>query len=189
MITTSDPELYEKCYAIVNRGGSPKGRVNAYGMIGDNYQMSELAAVTLGPQLDMLDELCVQRERIMTLLDQEIEKVDSLIPLKQFEKTSCRAQMRYSFFYDASRFNAMSRDQFIQKAHSNDIPLMRGYHSVSHDARLFQRYASDKEYPVAQMAQESVISIHHTDLLRGLEYWAEVLNRLRNIIRESSLSV
>jgi len=62
MITTSDKELYEKCYAIVNRGyrpgiyGTERG-MNPYGIIGENFQMSELSAVILGPQLNILEEI------------------------------------------------------------------------------------------------------------------------------------
>jgi dTDP-4-amino-4,6-dideoxygalactose transaminase len=66
IITMSNPELYGKCYALVNRGMTIENTLNAHGIIGENYQLSELAAATLGPQLDVLDALCAQRERRMT---------------------------------------------------------------------------------------------------------------------------
>src|SRR5712692_8708065 len=100
IITTSDPALYEKCYALVNRGRTPAGGFNSYGIIGDNYQLSELAAVILRPQLETLDALCARREEMMRFLDDAIASIDGLKPLKQFRKTTCRAQMRYSCFCD-----------------------------------------------------------------------------------------
>lgn len=122
MITTSDPELYEKCYAIVNRGRTISGKYNQYGIIGDNYQLSELAATVLAPQLDTLDQLCKQREAIMRGLDREITRIEGFEPLEQFTQTSCRAQMRYCFAYAPGLSTTLSRDQLVSKANRAGIP-------------------------------------------------------------------
>ena len=179
MITTSNPELYEKCYAIVNRGLTPTGNLNPHGLVGENYQLSDLAAVTLGPQLDVLADLCTEREAIMHFLDQTVETIEGVVPLKQFEKTTRRAQMRYTFLYKSERLddtgqsNHLEQEGFIQAAQKNGIPLISGYKAVPNDNRLFQMYARDKMYPVAQSLQDMVVSIHHTDLLKGEAYWAD----------------
>jgi dTDP-4-amino-4,6-dideoxygalactose transaminase len=182
IITTSDPVLYEKCYAIVNRGRIPGGGYNSHGIIGDNYQLSELAAVILRPQLETLDALSARRESMMQFLDQQISTIDGLRSLKQFDKTTCRAQMRYSCFYDPPTRRSITRDQLVNKALKAGIPLMPGYRAVSDDAGLFKKYATEGKYPLAQAAQNSVISIHHSDLLRAEEYWSAALEKLNAIL-------
>ena len=184
MITTSDKELYEKCYAIVNRGYKPGvyGRersMNNYGIIGENFQMSELSAVILGPQLDTLEKLSSRREKIMKTLDGIIEEIDGLSPLKQFQKTVYRAQMRYSFFCN---IKSMNRQEFISKANDLDIPLTGSFKSVSSDEQQFRAFASEKNYPISENAEKSIVSIHHTDLLKGGDYWEKAMNKLENII-------
>jgi dTDP-4-amino-4,6-dideoxygalactose transaminase len=145
MITTSDPALYEKCYAIVNRGRTISGQYNHYGIIGDNYQLSELAATVLAPQLDTLEELCVQREAIMRRLDREIERIEGIAPMRQFEPTTCRAQMRYTFTYAPRTSASLSRDQLVSKAQEAGILLMPGHRCVSDDAGLFHAFAGAGE--------------------------------------------
>jgi len=185
MITTSDKELYEKCYAIVNRGYRPGiyGRertMNPYGILGDNYQLSELSAVVLGPQLDTLDELCARREEVMTFLDSVISEIEELTILKQFEKTVFRAQMRYSFYCNLEN---MTREELTVRA--EDIPLTGSFKSVSNDEQQFQLFSSEKKYPQSENAEKTILSIHHTDLLRGIDYWRDGIGKLRKILLQS----
>ncbi len=181
MIITSDKELYEKCYAIVNRGYIPgvygeERRLNPYGIIGENYQMSELSAVILGPQLDILDELCRKREEIMKFLDGALEEVKDIKILRQYEKTLYRSQMRYAFYYNGP----MGRENFIKEAVKSGIPLISGYSSISNDAQQFRVYASDKDYPFSAKAHEEIVLIHHTEILKGIDYWNEAAEKLKN---------
>ncbi len=183
MITTSDKELYEKCYAIVNRGyrpgiyGEERG-MNPYGIIGDNFQMSELSSVILGPQLNILEKLSSEREEVMRFLDRSIDSIEGLTPLKQFPKTVCRAQMRYSFVYKGKN---MSREDFICRANELNIPLTGSFKSVSNDEQQFRAFSSEKNYPVAEMAENSIVSIHHTDLLKGIDFWKKATEQLKDI--------
>jgi len=178
MITTSDQDLYEKCYAIVNRGVDSNGTMNGFGIVGDNYQMSELAAATLGPQLDMLEQLCSEREQIMKFLDDQISAIPGLKPVEQFEKTEFRAQMRHCFYRSSTGADEANLDDFLSRAHEAGIPLFRGHKCVTSDERLFQKYSGGQKYPNATRAEESLICIHHTDILRGMEYWQEAVGKL-----------
>jgi len=182
MITTSDPDLYEKCHAIVNRGMNSSWQHNPYSIIGCNYQLSELAAVTLKPQLEMLEELCRAREKVISFLDKALAQIEGLAPLSQFPKTTCRAQMRYSFYYTPGGQGSMSRESFIHEAHKCDIPLMPGYECVSRDPSLFQAYSANGNFPVALAAGERVVTVHHPYLLNGIDYWNEAVGNLRAIL-------
>ncbi|MHC4212547.1 MAG: DegT/DnrJ/EryC1/StrS family aminotransferase [Planctomycetota bacterium] len=184
MITTSDRQLYEKCYAVVNRGYDIERKPNAFGIVGENYAMSELSAIVLGPQLDALEQLCARREEVMRLLDEQIESIDGLTALMQFEKTSVRAQMRYCFYYNSANFNGVTRDKFVQQANEKGVPLTNLCHkSVPNDTQLFHMYAKDKVFPVAETAEESLVSIWSWELLRGDEYWKEAVSKLRDVLR------
>lgn len=97
MVVTSDEELYKKIFAIVNRGHLPDNTLNKFDIIGENYQLSELQAALLLPQLAMLNEYCNKREDASKYLDEHLKDIPGITILAQFEKTSIRAQMRYSF--------------------------------------------------------------------------------------------
>lgn len=175
MITTSDSLLYEKCYAVVNRGMVPDGSVNRHGIIGDNFQMSELAAVTLGPQLDMLERRCREREEIMVYLDERISSTEGFVPVHQFTKTRIRAQMNYGFYCTPSY---ITRDALVECAHDLGIPISAGHYSVTSDDRLQGVFASIGLYPNAAKAEKELACIHHTDILKGKAYWEEKIEKL-----------
>ena len=177
MIVTSEDVLYEKCYAMVNRGVGPEGSINKFKIVGDNFQMSELSAVTLGPQLDMLEHLCQERETIMALLDEGISRIDGLTPVKQFQKTTVRAQMRYSFYCSLLKIDP---DSLISCADRLNIRLFRGHKCVTSDERLHKKYSSGETYPNALKAEKELICIHHTDILKGKGYWQEALKELKD---------
>jgi dTDP-4-amino-4,6-dideoxygalactose transaminase len=47
MFITSEDLLYQKCFALVNRGRQPDRLPNAFQLPGENHQLSELAATLL----------------------------------------------------------------------------------------------------------------------------------------------
>lgn len=179
MIVTSDPQLYEKCHAIVHRGRCSTGQINDMGIIGDNYELSQIAAAMLGPQLETLSTLCAQREKVAEFLDWRLAAIPGLSPLRQFRRTTCRAQMRYAFLFDEAQCGC-DRETFIREANRTGIPLEPGYQAVPNDARLFKRFG-DGEYPNAQWAEERMVTTFHWHLLEGADYWGQAVMRMREI--------
>jgi dTDP-4-amino-4,6-dideoxygalactose transaminase len=166
MIVTSEEKLYHRCYAIVNRGHLPNGKVNPYGIIGENYQLSELQAAILLPQIYLLESYGKRREQACILLDRELCKIDGIETLPQFPKTSRRAHMRYSFRYSEKFSDMLSREILIEKLKAEDIPAIAGYSSAPADPRLQDAFAHQKDrFPSSITAQEQIIGIHHTYLL------------------------
>ena len=180
MITTSNSELFDKCHALVNRGLTIDGELNPYGIIGENYQLSELAAATLGPQLDILDDLCDQRERRMSWLDQQLLHINGLTPFTQFPNTTCRAQMTYDFFCNPSTINPT---RLIQLANERDVPLHQSYSAVSSDARLFNHFSMAGDYPVARAAQDTTVAISHRHFLQDDDFWTRLLSELKILLK------
>jgi dTDP-4-amino-4,6-dideoxygalactose transaminase len=166
MITTSDEELYERCYAITNRGQLPDGKVNPYGIIGENYQMSELAAAVVLPQIAFLESYSRRREEACALLDQGLSEIDGIRILPQFPKTQRRAHMRYSFCYGTSLAKKLPKAQLIGRLNRAGIPAMAGYSSAPADPRLQKMFSNrEGDFPNSKAAQERIIGIHHTFLL------------------------
>jgi len=176
MIVTSNEEIADKCHALVGRGFGLDGTLNKHGIIGGNYQISELAATVLIPQLRVLAELCRERETMMVQLDECIAKIPGLSPLKLHEGTEIRSQFRYSFFVDGATQENGLRDRLLSLAAGRGVPLKPGYQAVGMDGRLFDTFTGDARCPVAEAMQPKVVSIFHMDILqKGVEYWVEFL--------------
>ena len=126
MITTSHEHLYKRCHAIVNRGHLPDGAINPYGIIGENFQLSELQAAILLPQLALLDAYNQKREEAVRLLDQELSEIDGIDAFTQFPKTDRRAFMRYSFCYRPERLPPIAKSKFIEMLRSEGVPALGG---------------------------------------------------------------
>jgi dTDP-4-amino-4,6-dideoxygalactose transaminase len=182
MIVTPDEELYNRCYAITNRGHLPDGRMNRYGIIGENYQMSELQAAILLPQIGLLESYCVRREEACALLDGELSKIEGVEVLSQFPKTRRRAHMRYSFYYRNRLAQKLPRERLIEHLRQAGIPAMPGYSSARTDPRLQKAFADQgDDFPNSGRAEQEIVGIHHTFLLDG----RRVLERLAETIREN----
>jgi dTDP-4-amino-4,6-dideoxygalactose transaminase len=182
MIITSDGELYSKCYAVANRGHLPNGEVNPFGIIGENFQMSELQAAILLPQLELLESYTKKREEACAVLDGELSEIEGIGVLSQFPKTQRRAHMRYSFYLKSELSGRLSRDQLIHGLKRAGIPALPAYSSAGNDPRLQQAFAGRKEdFPNSRAAEEEIVGIHHTFLLSE----RQVLTRLARTIRET----
>jgi dTDP-4-amino-4,6-dideoxygalactose transaminase len=187
MLITSEELLYQKCFALVNRGRQPDRLPNAFQLPGENYQLSELAATLLLPQLFGLEKLNREYERMMRFLDAYLTTTEVFRPLVQLSATTLRSHLRYSFFYKPDRNRLMpARNALLQHAQKNHIPLIRGYHCITEDPRLFQRY-SQRSYPNALYAQEHIVSVYHHHLLVGEMVWKHHLTMLNTLCISDSL--
>ena len=166
MIVTSDEELYNRCYAVTNRGHLPDGRMNRYGIIGENYQMSELQAAILLPQIDLLESYSVRREKACALLDGQLSKIEGIEVLSQFPKTDRRAHMRYSFYCKSRIARKLTREGLIERLKQAGIPALPGYSSAGSDPRLQKAFADQgDDFPHSRRAEREIVGIHHTFLL------------------------
>jgi len=155
MIITSIEELYTRMFAVVNRGLLPDGTINKLGIIGENFQLSELQAALLLPQLDMLDEYCDKREDASKCLDEHLKEIPGISILNQFEKTSFRAQMRYSFCLNERELKKdFTREKFMQTLQSKGYPISSGFSNIRNDERLQGFFKKGETFPNAQKAED-----------------------------------
>jgi dTDP-4-amino-4,6-dideoxygalactose transaminase len=166
MIITSNEELYSRIFAVVNRGLLPDGTLNKRGIIGENFQLSELQAALLLPQLEKLDEYCDKREKSIKYLDEKLNNLKGITTLKQFHKTQRRAQMKYSFCLDESVLkNNLDRNKFINELQKRGYPISSGHSTVRNDERLQGHFKKGEKFPNAKKAGDEIVALYHTFLL------------------------
>ena len=182
MITTSSSQTYAKCYALCNRGRLPDGSVNQLGIIGENFHLSELAACVLLPQLEVLGSYCQRREAVMRFIDKQLSRVPGLRPVEQFSATSVRAQMSYAFYAD-SMVLGIPITKFIDMAEQAGLSMARAHSAVASDPQLQNEFRDSDDFPAAAATQETLIRVHHTNILKGQEYWESSLERLFQELR------
>jgi dTDP-4-amino-4,6-dideoxygalactose transaminase len=182
MITTSDEELYKRTYAIVNRGQLPDGTINPYGIIGENFQLSEMQAAIMLPQIRLLETYSQKREEAFGFVDQELSRIDGIEGLSQFPETQRRAHMRYSFRYKSQLSGRLCREELILKLNGEGVPALPAHSSAPADPRLHKIFAhQEDDFPHSRTAQEEVIGIHHTFLLNESKH----LTTLVELIKDS----
>ena len=175
MIITKNEEYYQRCYAIANRGLLPNGQMNPFGLVGENYQLSELQAAILLPQLEQLDELGQKREEAMKYLDSELSGITGINTFTQFIKTQRRAQMRYSFWVDPE-----IRTSLQEHLHRSGLAIDTGYSNFQNDERLPNFKDRSEEYPSASKAQGSILSILHPFLLGDERELQKLVDEVRS---------
>ena len=159
-IITSNESLYNKMYAITNRGLLSNGKINPFGIIGENYQLSELQAALLIPQLESLEKHCQQRDEAIQYLDDQLRPIAKIHHLMQFEKTHRRAQMRYSLYLEEDK-----NDQISTVLLAEGFPITPIYSSIINDERLQGNFSKSSVFNNAQKAENRLVSLHHTFLL------------------------
>ena len=186
LIVTSDEDLYNKIFSLVNRGLLPNGSMNKFGIIGDNYQLSELQAALLLPQLEMLDEYCDKREKAIKYLDENLKDIKGISVLKQFEKTGRRAQMKYSFCLESNnKIRKINRDFFIDELYKRGYPISGGHSTIRNDERLQGYFNKVESFPNAQRAEDEIVSLYHTFLLNEFNEIDELIKNIKSIINKN----
>lgn len=160
IILCKKKEDYLKCYAISNRGLLPNKKLNPYGIVGENFQLSELQSILVLAQFEDLETLGQQREKAMELLDEHLSKIQGIEIFKAFPGTQRRAQMRYSFKVDES-----IREELFEYLLERDLPIYKGYNSIKGEERLQGHFAKKENHPHSQKAQNSILSVFHPFLL------------------------
>jgi dTDP-4-amino-4,6-dideoxygalactose transaminase len=183
MITTSDEHLYKRCHAIVNRGHLPDGAINPYGIIGENFQLSELQAAILLPQLALLDTYNQKREETVTFLDQQLSAINGIRTFRQFPKTGRRAFMRYSFCYREKHLPHAPKDKFIEMLRSEGVPALAGYTTMITEPRFQKAFASYRgDFPNSKAGEEEIVAIHHPFLLEENHVLTSLVQKIRSFL-------
>ena len=130
----------------------------------DVSPLSEMQAAVLLPQLQKLDQRTNTRlesaQRLMTAL----ESCSGLTPIQSDLEDSSSGYYKLGFQYDPTSFGGLSRDQFSQAMIAEGFALHPGFRSL-HKIHSRRRFRSVGALPVADLADENILVLHHPILL------------------------
>lgn len=159
--------------AIVTRRDDICQRIRLYTQRGnDAYPLSEMQAAVLLPQIEKLDKRREQRQLAARALTAALRDRDCLTPLCDHlslpsPPTPGEADYyKLGFWYNADALGRMTRDQFCAAMRAEGIPLDPGFRSL-HRIHARGRFRSSGPLPIADAADEAMVTLHHPLLVAG----------------------
>ena len=141
-ITGMSDELIDKCDSFHNCGravGTNKG--NGCFTRGNNYRMTQAQAVLLMQQFDKLVQETEIRRANADYLSANLGKIPGITPVR-LPENSRPVWHLYSFRYDATQFNGLSREKFSKAMAAEGVPCGGVYHEQYYDGLLDEAIAS-----------------------------------------------
>ncbi len=161
-IATNDRELAEKVRLLRQHGMSKEaadrysGFYQHWDMIecGWKYNMSNIQAALLLPQLENIDQTWLERKRIFETYVAEFKRVPQL-KVPKIARHSKSAYHLFTVWVDQSK-----RDQVIAKFGENEIGVAVNYRAIHLLSYLRQKYGfREGDFPIAQKIGESTITL------------------------------
>lgn len=143
MVTTNDPALAERVWALHNCGRTPDGPWYEHGILGGNYRLTEFQSAILLAQLGRLPAHLAQREAAAEYLDHALAAIPGLRPVARDPRTTRHAYHLYMLRYDRERFGGLSRARFIEALRAEGIPASPGYPAPLNLQPIFANRAFD----------------------------------------------
>jgi dTDP-4-amino-4,6-dideoxygalactose transaminase len=141
-IASMSEELIDKCDSYHNCGrsvGTNKG--SGCFTRGSNYRMTVAQAVLLMQQFDKLVEQTAIRRANADYLSANLCKIPGVTPVR-LPEGSRPVWHLYSFGYDATKFNGLSREKFSRAMAAEGVPCGGVYHEQYYDGLLDEAIAS-----------------------------------------------
>lgn len=127
MVLTDDPLLAERGELVNNIGRVPGKPGYRHYVLSSNYRMSEVTAALLYGQLETFPDQFRRREKNGRLLGEELNEIDGITPRPHDDRITARGYSGFSFSYDPSAFDGLSKDDFLVALRAEGIPAGGGY--------------------------------------------------------------
>lgn len=177
-LTTKSQDLYEQAFLYHNVGRPFGDKKYQHLVEGSNYRLSEFQAAVLLPQTSRLTEQNELRERNAHILDEEMKKIEGIIPQCRQEECTIHTHYMYMFYYNPLKFGGIQRERFVEMLNEQGIPAFIAYTQI-HDTPIFKEFVASLgdtytfpnqlNCPVSKKVAEEVIWIHHRALLGDAE--------------------
>lgn len=142
-ITGDDGGLLDRCNSFHNCGracGSFKGE-RPYFTRGGNYRMQQFQAVILMQQFEKLLKETERRRENADYLTAGLREIPGIRTVRLPENSRAVWHL-YPFRYDASQFNGLSRDKFMEAVKAEGIPCSSPYHEQYFDGLIDEAIGS-----------------------------------------------
>ncbi len=138
MVITNDPDLYRTMASLRNVGRLPEGQWYDHFLPGCNYRLTPMQAVLLSSQLKRLDEQTHLRHHNGLLLNELLLPYEGITPLTRGHGETIHCHHLYIFKYDASHFNGLPKNTFVDLLAAEGVPCFKGYPHPLYRQPLFQ---------------------------------------------------
>jgi len=169
MLTTNNPELYEKFKLLRSHGQESK---YYHTMLGLNYRMTEVEAAVGIEQLKKLDNMIDKRRQNAEFLNKELSQLEGItIPfVKEYVKHSYH---QYSILLDKK----INRNKFIEALGERGIGIGIHYPTPLHKQPVFN---SSEKLPVCEDLSQKILSlpVHPGVHLEQLGYLTEIIKEI-----------
>ena len=126
-ITTNSEEIADKAWSLRNVGRPRTGPWYEHRIYGWNYRITEFQAAILLAQLERAPELMRRRDEGARILDNLLEEIDGVSPLKKDKRVTRHAHHLYIFKYDPTSFSNLPKTRFVEALQAEGIPCSAGY--------------------------------------------------------------
>jgi dTDP-4-amino-4,6-dideoxygalactose transaminase len=196
IVITSDEELYKMISSLRNVGRVAGGQWYDHFNPGLNYRITQMQAALLLKQLARLDEQTETRDENGQYLNQLLSGIEGVSPLTRGHGETRHCYHVYIFKYDKSKFNGLSKNDFVSRLMAEGVPSLGGYPHPLYKQPLFQNanfmnYAipASVDYtqvscPVAEAAcDEAVWILQHAMLgtKEDMESFAEAIRKIQRL--------
>ena len=158
IVTTSNEDLMNKCSAYGDFGRRKKDmarftsdKFDIQAMVGEdkyvhylpagNSRLSEFLGALLLAQLSRLDEQTEIRYQNGEYFASQLEKVGGLRALKRDPRVTKRGYYFYFLRYDASKWDDIPRDKFMQALAAEGVPVSRAHNNPVYRYPIFRNNA------------------------------------------------
>ena len=160
-IVTNDDEFAEACFSYHNCGRLKNSEWYEHHRLGSNLRMSALNAAMLIPQLQSIEFDMKKRDLNRKELDDFINNIDGLEPMKICDNTSRSANHIYMFRYDEEYFNNIPREIFFKAMQSEGVFTYKGWSPLYREPLFI---TNESEYPWLKDMDYSSLFLSNTEL-------------------------
>jgi perosamine synthetase len=175
MIITNDDKIADLCSSMRDQGRSLIEIWLHHERLGYNYRMSELSAAVGVAQMERLDDILAQRQKVAHMYNERLKDVAGIkIPYIASEVT------RMSWFVYVVRLDqGIDRDNVIEYLMENNIECKPYFPPIHLQPYMKKKFGfSEGDFPVAEKVGKSTIALPFYNKLgtEHIDYVAEKLN-------------
>ncbi len=155
IVTTSNEDLMQKCSSYgdfgrrrVDMGRFTSDKLDMQAMVGEdkyvhylpagNSRLSEFLGALLLVQLSRLDEQTDIRYRNGEYFAEKLERIGGIAALKRDPRITKRGYYFYFLRYDASKWDGIPRDKFMQALVAEGVPVSRAHNNPVYGYPIFR---------------------------------------------------
>lgn len=157
MIVTNNKKIYELCSSLRNQGRSPNMQWLDHKYLGYNYRLDEMSAALGIAQLEKLDFMIKQRQKICLSYNKYFEKYSDLIQIPQIGRGNTHTWFVYVLCIKNKK---IKRDDVIKDLYKVGVatkPYLPSIHLFDFYKKKFKYRTGD--FPVSEMVSKSSIAL------------------------------